>query len=154
MKRGKLILKYIFTLIYLYLSYVYMPIDNEYKFEEILTFLSITLGFAFTGMSLISGSEFSKKLYERESKKDNSTTQLHELVNIYFSTSKWFIINSILIILFNMFRNSLQSNYVTILNIELYKLLYIIIIYFTLICCHKFYELIILFKNQVIQSVT
>lgn len=145
---------YFFLLFFFIVSYKYMPIDKCYKFEEILTFLSIVLGFTFTGMTLISGAEFSKKLYSRESKKNNAQTQLHELVEIYFISTKWFIINSILIIFFSVFKSFFGIIILFSHEIDFYRIMFISITYLTIISFYKFYSLIKLFKNQVIQSVT
>lgn len=149
----KVYLLYLISTSYLIVAYRYMPIDKDYKFEEVLTFLSIVLGFTFTGMTLISGSEFSRKLYNRESKSNNSLTQLHELVEIYYFNAKLFIVNSVLIILFELFNKHLMLTDFIIVKIDFYKLGYISIVYLTLINCYNFYRLIKLFKNQVIQSV-
>lgn len=150
----KVYLLYFISISYLILAYRYMPVDKDYKFEEVLTFLSIVLGFTFTGMTLISGSEFSKKLYKLESKSNNSLTQLHELVGIYYFNAKLFIVNSVLIILFELFNKNLMLVEFIIFKIDFYKLCYISIVYLTLINFYNFYLLIKLFKNLVIQSVT
>lgn len=55
-------------------------IDFSEKFSDLLSFLSIAIGFCITSLSLIATTKFSRNLYEIESGKSSNRTLLHELV--------------------------------------------------------------------------
>lgn len=102
MKVFKKIIWIIFsTVIILILS---LKIDlNSKAFDIVGTFLSITTGFTITALSIIATSPFSQKLYNLESKKNNSKTLLHELVGMFKTSMILFTITISLILFFNLF---------------------------------------------------
>lgn len=72
--------------------------ENSNAFDTVATFLSITIGFTITALSIIATSSFSKELYKTEDEKDNSKTLLHVLINL-FKTSTLIFISTIGLIL-------------------------------------------------------
>ena len=66
--------------------------DTHDAFPNIVTFISINIGFCITALSIISNSSFSKKLYDIEDSKDNSKTLLHILINKFKEAMVLFII--------------------------------------------------------------
>lgn len=95
---AKTFLKYSFGIVSIFLLSTYLFFDNSSAFQHILTFLSIALGFTITALSIIASSNFSKSLYRKESEKDNSKTQLHELTN-KFKNSTFSSVTTIVLIL-------------------------------------------------------
>lgn len=54
--------------------------ETKDALPNIVTFISITIGFCITALSIIANSPFSKKLYAIEDEKNNSKTLLHTLI--------------------------------------------------------------------------
>lgn len=77
--------------------------DNATAFDTIATFLSITIGFNITALSIIATSSFSKELYKIEDEKDNSKTMLHILINLFKSSTLIFISTIGLILVYKFF---------------------------------------------------
>jgi hypothetical protein len=73
---------------------------NSGAFDSISTFLSITIGFNITALSIIANSEFSKKLYSIESENDNSKSLLHELIELFRKSMRIFLTTIILILIY------------------------------------------------------
>lgn len=82
--------------------------DNAAAFDTIATFLSITIGFTMTALSIIATSSFSNELYKIEDEQDNSRTLLHVLIN-QFKTSAFIFISTIGLILFYKFFSKSQT---------------------------------------------
>lgn len=74
--------------------------DNSGAFDTIATFLSITIGFTITALSIIATSAFSKNLYNLQDENDNSRTLLHVLINQFRKATFIFISTIALIILY------------------------------------------------------
>lgn len=122
--------KIILILVSLSIIILLFPIKlnlNIKAFDVIATFLSITTGFTITALSIIATSPFSKNLYNQESKKDNSKTLLHELVDDFKISMLLFIITISLIILSNLYPENyicekFAYNKISIAIIEIIKL--------------------------------
>lgn len=87
---------------------------NNKAFDVVATFLSITTGFTITALSIIATSPFSKNLYEQESKKNNSKTLLHELVDKFKISMLLFIVTISFIIYLNLFNDNYVAKSITI----------------------------------------
>lgn len=97
----KIIKPIIFVIVFLLTALLFSTVwnfDNSIAFDTIATFLSITIGFTITALSIIATSSFSKELYKTEDEKDNSKTLLHVLINL-FKTSTFVFIATIGLIL-------------------------------------------------------
>lgn len=97
----KIIKPIIFIIAFLLAALLFSTVwnfDNSIAFDTIATFLSITIGFTITALSIIATSSFSKELYKTEDEKDNSKTLLHVLINL-FKTSTFVFIATIGLIL-------------------------------------------------------
>ena len=82
----KIIKPIIFIIVFLLIVLLFSTVlnfDNSNAFDTIATFLSITIGFTITALSIIATSSFSKELYKTEDEKDNSKTLLHSLINLF-----------------------------------------------------------------------
>lgn len=101
----------LFTLAF-YFSYAQLNTDNN--FEMMMSFMSITIGFSITALSMIATSVFSKKLYKIEDQRNNSRTLLHILVNTFKLSTFLFIGNIFLIFLYSILtKNFLATNLVS-----------------------------------------
>jgi len=98
MKIIKLIIAVILFLLAVVLFSTLWNFDNSNAFDTAATFLSITIGFTITALSIIATSSFSKELYKTEYEKDNSKTLLHVLIDL-FKTSTFIFIATIGLIL-------------------------------------------------------
>ncbi|MFC6097935.1 hypothetical protein ACFPVY_14870 [Flavobacterium qiangtangense] len=149
----KNILLLIFSIIIILTFAVTTNLDRK-AFEVIATFLSITTGFTITALSIIATSPFSKNLYEQESKKDNSKTILHELVDKFKISMKMFIVTICFIILLNLFNeNYVAKSFIifehTITTIDLLKSM---ILYLTIVSLISFITLFDTFSKFVVKS--
>ncbi|RBQ32790.1 hypothetical protein CRU92_03485 [Arcobacter sp. FW59] len=74
----------------------YIVFDKEYdEYSNIITFLSIMIGFKITSLSIIFNSALKKSLYDRKNK--DYGTELHRLKNFY-KHSIYFEVSSITIL--------------------------------------------------------
>ena len=75
----------------LYLGISKYDLGYSGKLSDLLSFLSIAIGFCITSLSLIATTKFfSKNLHSRQSKNSNDKTLLHELVQIFQSANGFF----------------------------------------------------------------
>lgn len=131
--------------------------DNSYAFDTVATFLSITIGFTITALSIIATSSFSKELYKIEDKKNNSRTLLHVLINL-LKTSTFIFISTIGLILVYKFFSIPKTTELTFF-IKAYPISVSVIIKssiwcFTMISFYYFIKLFETFAKFVIKSAT
>lgn len=121
--------------------------DNATAFDTIATFLSITIGFTITALSIIATSSFSKELYETEDEKDNSKTLLHVLINL-FKTSSFIFITTIGLILVYKFFPTIKTAEATFF-IKSYPITFFVILKASIWCLTiiSFYYFIRLFET-------
>jgi|SRR5699024_1528707 len=142
----------------IYLSFVfllstYLYLDNSEYFSDIITFLSVTLGFSITAMSIIATSKFSKELYNKESPYNNSKTLLHILIDRFKKSIIIFLItlSSILLffyvkkmdfIVYDFWKTEISVKSIMIGNIW----------YLTILSIYHFVNVLNLFSKFIIQS--
>lgn len=156
MKVLKKIIIILLSLIVIFLLSFKLNFANDKAFDIISTFLSITTGFSITALSIIATSPFSKKLYEVESKKNNSKTLLHILIDKFIVSTLIFIFCIGSIILYNYFPVGEKGMYFDFLtfNFNTIKLLKSSIWFFTIVSFIKFIDLFLTFSKFVIKSST
>ena len=127
---------------------------NIKAFDVVGTFLSITTGFTITALSIIATSPFSKNLYEQESKKNNSKTLLHELVDKFKISMKLFIVTICFITFLNLFADDYLSKSIIIFEnkITTIEVLKSTILYLTILSLVSFIDLFNAFSKFVIKS--
>jgi hypothetical protein len=80
--------------------YKYINMSNfEDNYSNILTYLSIIIGFVITSVTIIGTSQYSRILYEKQDPSDNSKTLLHNLIDSFKFTLIFYFIPMLLIIL-------------------------------------------------------
>ncbi len=145
--------KYTFLLILTIVIILTIFFDtNKSAFNEIITFISIAIGFSITSLSIIATSKFSKNLYNKESKKDNSKTLLHELVDD-FQYSIYLFTSTICLILLLKFINLDEYNLrFWKIEIDFIEVLVNFCWSLTIISIYEFIKLFNLFSKYVIKS--
>lgn len=142
----------IYVLLVFLLS-TYLQLDNSEYFSDIITFLSVTLGFSITAMSIIATSNFSKELYKKESTHNNSKTLLHILIDRFRKSIFIFLITLISILIFlyvkkldfisyDFWKTEISVKSVMIGNIW----------YLTILSIYHFINILNLFSKFIIQS--
>lgn len=157
MKIIKHILLFIIVLILIILFSTVFNYDNSSAFDLIATFLSITIGFTITALSIIATSSFSKVLYQTEDKNNNSKTLLHVLINLFKKSSYVFIITIGLILIYKFFPSSENENFLFIIKsypISFFTLLKSFIWCLTIYSFYYFINLFETFAKFVIQTAT
>lgn len=149
----KNIFKITFSLIVVLIFALNLNINNK-AFDVVATFLSITTGFTITALSIIATSPFSKNLYEQESKKNNSKTLLHELVDEFKTSMILFITSISFIVLLNLYSENYIPTSFTIFNtqISMIDILKSVILYFSILSLISFITLFNTFSKFVIKS--
>lgn len=154
MKKNKCIIIFVFILTILLFSTV-LNYDNSSAFDTIAVFLSITIGFTITALSIIANSLFSKELYNTEDKTDNSRTLLHTLM-FFFRNSMYIFTATISLILFYKFLQFpiVYKSFFCIKNyqISIEVLLKAMIWTMSIVSLHVFIKLFNMFVKFVIQS--
>jgi len=131
--------------------------DNSSAFETVATFLSITIGFTITALSIIATSSFSKDLYKTEDKNDNSKTLLHALIGLFKTSTFVFILTIGLILTYKFFPRpktikpyffikSFPISFLVILKSNIWC--------FTIVSFYYFIRLVETFANFVIKTAT
>lgn len=149
----KNILIILFSVIIILIFTVNVNLNNK-AFDVVATFLSITTGFTITALSIIATSPFSKKLYEQESKKNNSKTLLHELVDKFKISMILFITTICFIVFLNLFNKNYVGKSINIFNnkITSLEILESTILYFSILSLISFIILFNTFSKFVIKS--
>ncbi len=132
-------------------------LDNSGAFDTVATFLSITIGFTITALSIIATSSFSKELYKTEDEKDNSKTLLHVLINLFKTSTFIFILTIGLILVYKFIKVSNlvePSCSIKSYEITLSVLLKAVIWYLTMVSFYFFIKLFNTFSKFVIKTAT
>lgn len=129
--------------------------ENSSAFDTIATFLSITIGFTITALSIIATSSFSKELYKIEDEKNNSKTLLHILINLFKTSTLIFIATIGLIITYKFIPT--PKTIVPIFNFKSYPITLLTLLKsgiwcFTIISFYYFIKLFETFSKFVIKS--
>lgn len=149
----KNILFIIFSIIIILIFTVNLNL-NDAAFNVVATFLSITTGFTITALSIIATSPFSKNLYDQESRKNNSKTLLHELVDKFKISMILFIVTISLITFLNLFTENYIAKSITIYKTKIttLEILKSTILYFSILSLISFIILFNTFSKFVIKS--
>ncbi len=148
------ILKYTLSVILIFLlsTFLYREKSSE-AFDSIITFLSIVVGFCFTALSIISTSKFARDLYEKEDKKDNSKTLLHNLIYQFKVCVLNCTIAIIIVLIYNYFEGFEFNQYhICKVDISLGAVIIGSIWFFTFSSIIRFMQLIQLFSKFVVQN--
>lgn len=143
----------IIYILLVFLLSTYLQLDNSEYFSDIITLLSVTLGFSITAMSIIATSNFSKELYKKESTHNNSKTLLHILIDRFRKSIFIFLITLISILIFlyvkkldfisyDFWKTEISVKSVMIGNIW----------YLTILSIYHFINILNLFSKFIIQS--
>ncbi len=159
---SKNIIKWLIYSICTYLLYLGISKYNlgySGKLSDLLSFLSIAIGFCITSLSLIATTKFSKNLYSRQSKNSNDKTLLHELVQIFQSANSFFLTTICLIIcylfienIFEFKKNLICTTYTEEQHIEIKNIFQSCITSFIFISLYKFQKLIQILGKYAIQA--
>jgi hypothetical protein len=149
----KNILIILFSVIIILIFTVNVNLNNK-AFDVVATFLSITTGFTITALSIIATSPFSKNLYGQESKKNNSKTLLHELVDKFKISMILFIVTICFITFLNLFNENYVGKTIKIFNNKTttLEILKSTILYFSILSLISFIILFNTFSKFVIKS--
>jgi hypothetical protein len=131
--------------------------DNSSAFDTVATFLSITIGFTITALSIIATSAFSKELYKTEYEKDNSKTLLHVLINLFKTSTFIFILTIGLILIYKFIPIPKTVNptfYIKTYPVSFYILLKSTIWCLTILSFFYFIRLFETFAKFVIKTAT
>lgn len=150
-KNKKILIPFISIILILFLS-VQFDFKNDKAFDIISTFISITIGFSITALSIIATSPFSKKLYSIEYENDNSKSLLHILVNKFKNSTIVFFLCIVLIIIYKYFPD--EENGINFLYFNSMKLLKSSIWFFSISSFVIFIDLFNTFSKFVIKSTT
>jgi hypothetical protein len=155
MKIFKSIIFVLITLSVLLLFSTVWNFDNANAFDTISTFLSITIGFTITALSIIATTSFSKELYKIEDSKNNSKTLLHVLIDQFKTSTLIFIATIGLILVYKFIPISTEN----LFDIKTYPISFEIILkssvwYLTIISFVSFIRLFNTFSKFVIKSAT
>lgn len=140
------IIFYLIIIASLILGYFVIPSCYNY-YSELITFLSILIGFQITALSILFNSRILKVLYDKKDK--TYKTELHRL-KVYFAYSIYFEITSIILLLV------LQNEYeFTIINYDIcfYKSFLVLPIIFGSVYCflkisNDFFRIFVLPRNE------
>jgi hypothetical protein len=99
-----------FSSLLLFIIFVnYFKIDNDKAHDSIIAFLSIGVGFCVTAISLLASSNFSKKLYSIESRKNNSMTLFHEFIAKFKKTFGLCILTILIVFIYKFLSTENQT---------------------------------------------
>jgi hypothetical protein len=151
----KSIIFVLITLSFLLLFSTVWNFDNANAFDTISTFLSITIGFTITALSIIATTSFSKELYKIEDRKNNSKTLLHVLIDQFKTSTLIFIATIGLILVYKFIPISTEK----LFYVKTYPISFAIILkssvwYLTIISFVSFMRLFNTFSKFVIKSAT
>ncbi len=153
MQTVKYISKYLFSIGVIFLLSTYLHFDNSATFGHILTFLSVTIGFTITALSIIATSNFSKDLYKKEAPDDNSKSLLHQLVGKFEISTLTFASAIILILIYSLIEPATIKEYSFFNTTISFKTILSGLIWFlTFWSIWLFLDLVKMFSKFVIQS--
>jgi len=136
----------LFIIIYFY------AIPNDKAFSDIVTFISISTGFCVTALSIIATSDFSKSLYQKEVKGDNSKTLLHQLVGSFKYSVFIFTATICIILLYKLIDPKTCILHILNKPFDWVKIFVSFIWYLTSVSIIRFIILVKLFAQFVIKS--
>lgn len=148
------IIIHIVILSFIYYATTIHNIGFNGKFSDLLSFLSIAVGFCITSLSLIATTKFARVLYLEQSKDNNSQTLLHHLVQ-KFQKANFSFFSGIVSILVYLLISDSKLNLNPIIygyNISILKLIETLVIFFILIGMWQFIKLMKIMGQYVIQS--
>lgn len=135
-----------------FMSYFYQS-DNSSAFGDLVTFLSIIIGFTITALSIIATSNLSQKLYNKELKNDNSKTLLHKLVDKFKYSTILFTFIIALILIYQFDNSSLFQVKILDKAIESKTIFRSLIWYLSLFAFVEFISLFNLFSKFIIKGI-
>ena len=135
-----------------FMSYFYES-DNSSAFGDLVTFLSIIIGFTITALSIIATSTLSQKLYNKELKNDNSKTLLHKLVDKFKYSTILFTFIIALILIYQFGNSSLFQVEILDKAIESKTIFRNLIWYLSLFAFVEFISLFNLFSKFIIKGI-
>lgn len=149
--------------IYLFFTFFFYLVISKYnlgfsgRISDLLSFLSIAIGFCITSLSLIATTKFSQALYNIQSRNRNDKTLLHELIQIFQTANYYFLILICLIICYLFIENIFEGNLIYIKHniswqIEIKNIFQSCITSLIFISLYKFYKLIQILGKYVIQA--
>ena len=147
--------------IYIFFTFFFYLVISKYnlgfsgKISDLLSFLSIAIGFCITSLSLIATTKFSQTLYNIQSKNRNDKTLLHELIQIFQTANYYFLILICLIICYLFIENIFEGNFIKhniSWQIETKNIFQSCITSLIFISLYKFYRLIQILGKYVIQA--
>lgn len=156
----KIIKPIIFVVVFLLTVLLFSTVwnfENSDAFDTVATFLSITIGFTITALSIIATSSFSKDLYKTEDDKDNSKTLLHVLINLFQTSTFIFILTVGLILLYKFLptEEPLQPKvFIKSYPISVFVILKATIWCLTILSVYYFIQLFETFAKFVIKTAT
>lgn len=137
--------------IFMFINYLHL--DNLSAFTDILTFLSITIGFSITALSIIANSSFAKELYQQEASDDNSKTLLHQLVGKFERSTVCFVaVITLILVLFFIEPIDFMNHRLYNLQISIKSILGSTVWFLTFLSVWLFIDLLKTFSKFVIQS--
>ena len=151
--KTKLIQLTVLVLIFFILFSKY-DLNAHKNFDWMINFISISIGFSVTALSVVATSNFSQVLYKKQSNQNNKT-QLHELVGLFKTANLLFIFNIPLIFGYSLFLRDWvisQTLFLYGLTLNLLHFFDSIIWSFLFLSIYYFYKLFNLFSNFVIKS--
>lgn len=135
---------------------VFLKFENTKLFDVIANFLSITIGFTITALSIIATSPFSRRLYQIQSDTDNGQSLLHVLIKDFKHATLIFIVTIVLIVVLYYYPDDYKGNrynwrFLVINDINTLKS---IIVFLSVMSFYKFIYLFYTFSKFVIKSST
>ncbi len=82
----------------------WFDVETSSSFEMMMGFMSITIGFSVTALSVVASSKFSKTLYGKQGSSNNKT-QLHDLIDLFKNANFLFLFNIAIIFIHSWFSN-------------------------------------------------
>lgn len=135
---------------------VFLKFENTKLFDVVANFLSITIGFTITALSIIATSPFSRRLYQIQSDTDNGQSLLHVLIKDFKHATLIFIMTIAFIVFLYFYPDEYKGNSYTwkFLVINDINTLKSVIVFLSLISFYKFIYLFYTFSKFVIKSST
>lgn len=151
--KTKLIQLIVLVLIFFTLFSKY-DLNAHENFDWMINFISISIGFSVTALSVVATSNFSQVLYKKQSNQNNKTL-LHELVDLFKTANLLFIFNIPLIFGYSLISREWvisKTLFAYGLTLNLLHFFDSIIWSFLFLSIYYFYKLFNLFSNFVIKS--
>jgi hypothetical protein len=95
-------------------SYLFNAKITETFTQNLITLFSINIGFYMTSISIMYGSEYSKKLYNEDDPKNKGNTKLHTLKNYYSISLSWSLGCIVFLLIYMLLTNKITDEYLFI----------------------------------------